>query len=322
MVSNIGLAKDATNFKVAILGQVYSVARALVSHEGYARPFWPPLATETLSFNDVQRDLVEIKNDADADCSLTFFPAGNVVGDADTSGAFDETWSQDYPSADPTGFTVTVTLISGEAPVGDAFDTPLTLDTQRSWTLTATTGENKVAVMDVSVTDGTLTVVKRVTMHSQRVDGSFMVMPNGEWCLIDIEDIVYPLPFEVYAQINVNADGSAVGRTSDEPEVVKEFWNAAYPLVPDGYNYECRLERVSGFPVVTTGFDPLNTWLPLTQDRVWKFRQYVDGHAGPSNELLVQRDYEFVLNIRRIGGPKSFTKICVTLHAKPSITLG
>ena len=144
-------------------------------------------ATGDIRWTTVQRDLVEIKETVDADCDLTFYPAGNAVGDADTSGAFNETWHVDYPSvSSPGSFTVKATLVSGTAPTGYALGSALTLDAQRSWKLLATTGEDLSCELDVEVTDGVTPVVKRVTMNSQRAAGPPTVTwTTYPWAIID-----------------------------------------------------------------------------------------------------------------------------------------
>ena len=128
-------------------------------------------ATSKITWTDVQRDLVEYKEGTDADCILTFNPAGTAVGDADTSGAFNDDWHVDTPAvADPSLFSVKATLVSGTAPTGSALGAALSLDVVRQWTLLATSGENLSCALDVEVDTipTSIPVVKRVTMNSER----------------------------------------------------------------------------------------------------------------------------------------------------------
>ena len=153
-------------------------------------------AASDIVWNSTQADLVEIKEAVDADCILTFNPAGWANGDADTSGSFTEDWHVDSPNLALPGlidrfsvlivdrlgnviqartstsgdFSVKVTLVSGTAPTGSALATTLSLDTVRQWTLLSTVGENLVCALDV-VVDTIPTsnpITKRITMTSQR----------------------------------------------------------------------------------------------------------------------------------------------------------
>ena len=124
-----------------------------------------------ISWNSTQADLVEIKEGEDADCVLTFNPDGFAVGEADTSGAFTQSWYVNAPVVpNPEEYTVQFDLISGTTPTG-TLGSPLTLDVSRAVTLLATTGEDLSCELDVTV-DNLVPVgsgvTKRVTMNSVR----------------------------------------------------------------------------------------------------------------------------------------------------------
>ena len=146
-------------------------------------------------------------------------------------------------------------------------------------------------------------------MHSKRTEGdSENVWTPGEWILIDIE----PYPTAIFARITVYQEGYAIGRTSDEPEIVNEAWNSLSPNCPDPENYECKLSSTSGF--MLAGGDVMDEWLPLSQTRSWTF----PAEPGPGNTgLTIKQNLIRNLRIRKVGGVEVKIPVQITLYAVP-----
>ncbi len=191
---------------VGVLGAVANIA--IAPDNGSGSPVAANRITRTVTFSSEVRTasdvvwtedpyaLVEMTENKDATCILTFNPDGFTVGDADTSGSFQEKWHVDSPyvgiallvdrflaflvdrfgefieprnpEATLQGFTVNATLVSGVAPTGSTLGADLTLEQVREWTLTAEDGEDFNCALDVTVSDGTTPITKRITMNSLR----------------------------------------------------------------------------------------------------------------------------------------------------------
>lgn len=266
-----------------------------------------------ITWGTTQRDLVEIKEAVDADCILTFNPAGFAVGDADTSGSFNEEWHTGSPIVgDPENFTVQVDLISGTVPsaatvnVNNGLDNvingtdnvvdvglgvPLTLDAVREWTLTATSSENLSCALDVTVDDlvpvGNA-ATRRITMNSQRTQAvsTNVWSSTPEWVLNDLWDSGVG-PAGCY--IDMQTDGTVVGSANNLIINYSEDWVSDAPTPADPENYEGRINLIEGTTTGVTGV--LDTWFTLP-NLSWAFESTTVGLTRWVVDVL----------IRRIGG--------------------
>jgi hypothetical protein len=262
-------------------------------------------AATKVIWSNTQWDLEEHTTNADADCDLNFFPNGTASGLADTSGDFNESWHEDAPVIpDPVNFTVNVALVSGTAPTGDALNTNLTLDVNRSWKLLATSGEDFSNVLDVTVSDGTASLTKRVTMHSTRAT----VIPANVWTTVTwfLEHIAV-IPADGLVQVILNPDGTGQG-SGDFP--ISEDWHSQAPAASDPQNFEAQLVPISGDapdPVSSS----VNIWLPITTQLLWEMR--VLGASPP----ITPKIGVWNLKVRRINEPEVTKVINLNTGSEP-----
>ena len=265
--------------------------------------------TGDIAWNTEQHDLVEIKESVDATCDLIFNPSGFAIGDADTSGSFNEAWHIESPNVlinaiidrfantivDRFGntivsrsdeFTVKVVLVSGTAPTGSALGVELSLDEVRQWTLTAVSGENLTNALDVTVSDGVTPVTKRITMNSQRTaPTTFNEWTETPWFLADID------AFNGYEEITFFTNGIANAQRFTAGTVQEaEEWHSEYPTPSDNSNYEVRYDHISGEVDLITG-SAVGVWLSLSFQRSWRMPTSGGQH----------REYVGDISVRRIG---------------------
>lgn len=250
--------------------------------------------TSKITWNVTQRDLVEITESVDADCILTFNPDGTAVGDADTSGSFNDDWHTDTPAVvDPALFSVKTTLVSGTAPTGSALGVALSLDVVREWTLLATSDENLSCALDVEVdTIPTSTpAVKRVTMNSQRTEESSPpVWTTDEWTLTDA---AFPqaLALTVDVTLAFLAGGTATGRIDNQSGGEVQETQDWLPSGDDPADYEAKMTNVSGvdalLPPHVSG-----TWFNLATGQTFVLEYFT---------LPVSRTIVYTASIRKIG---------------------
>jgi len=291
--------------------------------------------TDGGDWSTIQRDLVEHTQGVDADCKITFSPDGLCVGDADTSGAFNETWAiEPFTAGD---YDVTVSVVSGTAPTGDTFDTPLTLDEVRSWTLATDGVEALACALDVTISG----ITKRITMDSTRTEiVNELVDPENNWCDETLfKDVAWGGSKLAWLKLTVHPDGYFIGSSHDEAEILRDDWHSASPSVSDPENYEVRLYCGYGWYPRLDASDDADThyssgdntnkdetaWLPLTQIREWMWGNYEDfnppGYWKPAPPYF---DNDFVeykhfgtsyckawLEFRRVGGVKTRVRICL-----------
>jgi len=210
----------------------------------------------------VQRDTIA----ADALCVLTLKNDGtaSAVGDNIETGD----WHVDAPSpANPETFNVTTTLFSGDAPTGDPLGVSLDLGTTRAWTLTSALGDGiKTCVLDVAVDDGVDTVIRRVTMTSERVEG----LPNKVvWTDTDrsINALSPPLSTDdAVATLTMNLSGTGVGAVTPFGVGFSEDWHEDAPAAGNPDDNEVKLVVVSG-DSPTTG--TVGVFLNLGSTQTW-----------------------------------------------------
>jgi len=204
---------------------------------------------------------------ADALCVLTLENDGtaSAVGDNVETGD----WHNDAPApANPETFNVTTTLFSGDAPSGDPLGVSLDLGTTRAWTLTSALGDGvKSCVLDVAVDDGTATVIRRVTMTSERVEG----LPNKVvWTDTDRSISALSPPVETVdavATLSMGLSGLGAGVPEPFGTGFNEDWHEDSPAAGLPGDNEVKLVLVSG-EAPTTG-PSLGVFLNLGTDQVW-----------------------------------------------------
>ena len=262
-------------------------------------------AVADISWNTLQRDLVENKESVDADVALTFNPSGFATGSADTSGSFNDAWHIDSPAvADPENYTVQVNLVSGDAPTG-TLGSPLTLDEVREFTLTATTGETKNNALDVVVNnliDLGNSVTKRVTMSVSR--GTPLPDPDWDVTFWSCTDAGFPQPFSEPATVNLEflADGSATLKmeTTVLPETTFETGTWLSGFSGDLNDYECMINNLSGGGIISG-----------QSQGVWYRMAELFTLAFFTNTLSEQ--YTFNANVRKVGGLTKTKQIQVNM---------
>jgi len=255
------------------------------------------LTESSINWNSVGGALVEIKEDVDADCVLTFNPDGYATGHADTSGSFNNSWHIDSPNvSDPENYTVNVSLVSGTSPTGSALGSDLTLDEVRQWTLLATTGENLSCSLDVTVSDGVTSVTKRVTMNSQRTEDA-LSEPAWTTELWFGTDAGYPQPaiVDVTAIITFNVDGTGKFEmtSSSMPleEIASEDWFDTPPPSAGALNqYEVKVESTGS----NSGSLDFGTWYRMTETRAFS--------ANYTTLANQNRTYSITASVRKVGG--------------------
>lgn len=245
-----------------------------------------------IAWTDESRALSETTEAVVADTELTFYPGGYAVGDADVGG-FTEAWHVDYPGTvlNPENFTVQVDLISGDTPSG-TLGAPLTLDANRNFKLESLVGETKSSVLDVTVSDGVVSITKRVNMDTEYIAPPIAppVWTDAQWVL---SDQTFPQGLAQLAKmtIKVNADGTAEGimeNDSGTESQQAENWHTDAPGALDPENYEAKWTNSNG---VILG--DVDTWVNLGTNQEWQ----VEFATRPNT-----REYFFTLQIRAIGG--------------------
>jgi hypothetical protein len=246
-------------------------------------------------------NIEEIKEGIDADCKLTYYPDGTVVGDGDTSGTFNENWHRlATMPGDVSGWTVQVDLVSGTAPSGPALATPHALDVEREWVLTATTGEDLSCELDVTVSDGVDTSVKRVTKHSQRNDlDNEITLTTGTQVISVTGDGTFATGALVTRTNGVLAGVSDTGVVNDD---WTENWHTNAPAATDSNLYECKLVADMGSDLPTGG-NALDVFINCALEVAWFWTMPA---APPSGILQFEGDY----TIQLVGQPST----AVTKH--------
>ena len=270
-------------------------------------------ATSQIIWSTTQYDLVEIKESVDATCDLIFNPSGFATGDADTSGSFNEAWHQDSPnvlvrdiidrfanqivdrfgnivSSRAAEYTVNVTLVSGTAPTGSALGVDLSLDELRQWTLSATSGENLVNALDVTVSDGVTPITKRITMNSQRTEESATpVWTTDEWTL---SDVAFPqaLALIVDYTITFPVAADATGRVDNASGGGVQETDAWLPGGETAADYEVMLLNTSGADGLISHTS--GVWYSLVTQQ-----QFIIQYATVAG----LRTREYTASVRKIG---------------------
>ncbi|RLI53722.1 MAG: hypothetical protein DRO87_11205 [Candidatus Thorarchaeota archaeon] len=255
-----------------------------------------------ISWTTYPRVLEEIKESEDADCSLLFNPSLFATGDAD-SGSFTEAWA--WPGENPADYTVLVQVVAGVNPIGSPLNTKLSLDALREWVLRATTGEDLRSDMNVTVEDSSLnTVVKRVTMHSQRTS----LPPDPIWTTTNwvISDQLANVPGgEVSeAQVSMLADGTALGTSLYDANTQEmEDWHPDKASLPEGLiNYEAMMNTT--FDPDGVEGSPVGEWINMASGLVYWKRGFISG---------VLEFHTWTVSVRKVGGIQTDKQIALIM---------
>ena len=262
-----------------------------------------------INWSNSQNDLVEIKSGEDADCVLIFNPDGSAAGQADTSGSFTENWHVNAPTVvDPENFTVTATLVSGTAPTGSSLATILTLDEVRSWTLTATEGEDLSCELDVKVDDlvpAGNDVTKRVTMNSVR--STPIPEPDWDTTAWSCTDAGFPQSVGLLIDVHLTfaADGTAKLEAESNSMPLTEFetgtWLSGFS--GDLNDYECMIQNINGGGITTGQTE--GQWVRMAEVFTVEY-----------TTLTQARTYTFDANVRKVGGLATTKVITVDIIKK------
>lgn len=307
-------------------GSLSAVAQiSIAQDDGAGSPVYSTMVLKTVTFastvvsatdiiwSTLQRDLIEIKTTENADCVLTFNPAGFAVGAADSSGSFTENWHIESPSlADPENFTVYVTVISGTNPTGSALDTLLTLDQVREWTLaTAAAGDDFSCELDVTVDDlvpAGNDVTKRITMNSVR--NTVVAEPawtTTAWAATDAGfpqgaalDVFVYLTFDIDGTATLEMETTAMSLTEFETE---NWFDTPPPTAGELNDYEVMLDYQNGAGIQSPMV--FGTWYRMTETRVFTVLY--------TTRLNNAKTYRLYANVRKVGGTAIQKTITITV---------
>ncbi len=208
-------------------------------------------------------------------------------------------------------FMVQMDVVSGTVPQGPAAGVLHTTDVRRTWFIAATVdGEDFTSVIDVTITDGTDSVTKRISIHVQRTDESggagdispeftrfdsikdFFVQPDEQTPLQD-----------TLTEISFLSDGTVTARTSAGPYVnFPQNWNDNAPNVVDPENFEIIALQLQGDDIPDGSI--LNQWLNLSAARTWGY-EVLASEFGPNPIREIIEFGEFTFSIREVGRPET-----------------
>jgi hypothetical protein len=217
-----------------------------------------------------------------------------------------EIYAQEWNSS----FTVQVDQISGDAISGPALGVELTTDVRRTWFIEATTdGEDFNAVIDLTISDGTASVTKRITLHVQRTDEDAVSDISTDFTQFDSIRDLFIQPDEVTpledasTQIWFYNIGSVAAFTNHPGGMYVNFpqiWNTNSPAVTDPENFEIRATMLQGDDIPDG--DVLDMWLNLSTTRTWSYQVLASDFGGFLNREIIKFG-EFTFEIREVGRP-------------------
>jgi hypothetical protein len=217
-----------------------------------------------------------------------------------------EIYAQEWNSS----FTVQVDQISGDAISGPALGVELTTDVRRTWFIEATAdGEDFNAVIDLTISDGTASVTKRITLHVKRTDEStdpgsdistdFTQFDSIRDLFIQ-PDAVTPLQ-DTLTQISFLPDGTVTAQTSAGPYInFPQIWNTNSPAVTDPENFEIRATMLQGDDIPDDSV--LDQWVNLSSIQAWSYQVLVSDFGNFFNREIIKFG-EFTFEIREVGFP-------------------
>jgi hypothetical protein len=229
-----------------------------------------------------------------------------VTGNECNQEVIREIYAQEWNSS----FTVQVDQISGDAISGPDLGVELTTDVRRTWFIEATTdGEDFNAVIDLTISDGTASVTKRITLHVQRTDEDAVSDISTDFTQFDsIKDVFIqpddetPLQ-DTITQISFNPDGTVTALTSAGPYVnFPQIWNNDSPAVTDPENFEvrCRVGPLFGDDIPDG--EPLDVFLNLSSSRIWQYEVLVSDFGNFFAREIIETS-EFFADVQEVGRP-------------------
>lgn len=311
LVSNGSVAKEVfANYKVAFMGLVLPIARALCAQGGVAYQYWPPASDSSdpnILWTNQPFTATKYQTlvNQPAVASITFLADGDYVYTSDIN-----LTTPDNTFATWLGIAVTGTgqyLIKAELVSGSFGGSPLSVwidaFTPPSYTLTRAITGTGTGVLDISVAAGSVTptagteVVRRVTFNAIIVDEGTKVSWSNtpQW---DIEELKTLAPADCSLTFNPNGTTFGDGDTSG---LLMENWHEDATIVPDPENYTVDVSIVSG--TLDVGSSPTNAPIPLSLVREWTLTA-----ANAEDDLTT------VLDVIVSDGVASSTKR-VTMHS-------
>jgi hypothetical protein len=231
-----------------------------------------------------------------------------VTGNECNQEVIREIYAQEWNSS----FTVQVDQISGDAISGPDLGVELTTDVRRTWFIEATAdGEDFNAVIDLTISDGTASVTKRITLHVKRTDEStdpgsdistdFTQFDSIKDLFVQ-PDAVTPLE-DTLTEMTFYSNGEVIAYTNHPGGPYVNFpqvWNVNSPTVADPENYEIRCTMLQGDDIPDG--DVLDMWLNLSSTRTWQYRVLATDFGGFLNREIIEFG-EFTFEIREVGFP-------------------
>ncbi len=270
--------------------------------------FKAELTGVNLSWTEVPWLLEDIVINENANCTVLIGPGvgnayatGNEHGIERTREIYAQVWNDE--------FTVQVDVVSGALTGGDATGVVLSTDIIRKWSLETVAESDLDAVVDMTISDGTSSVTKRITMHSQETSEGSPSDISTDFLrfdrLIDTAVIQPGEPLiEASASIFIFTNGTVGAQVLNTPpggtQTFPQDWNVDAPTVPDPENYEALLHVVSGD--TPTGDADVDIWINVSQGPRWDLNILISEISGKA-EIFKEGRYE--MSIQEVGRPET-----------------
>ena len=279
--------------------------------------FKAELTGVNLTWTEVPWFLEDVVINENASCIILIGPGdGNAYATGNEHGV--ERIREIYAQIWNSEFTVQVDIVSGALTGGDATGVELSTDVIRTWNLETTGDSDLDAVVDMTISDGTSSVTKRITMHSQETSETADSDLSTDWLRFDrLYDFFVgnegdPI-LEPAATITAWPDGTVTAITAlntpqgSGTQHFPQNWNLSAPTVPDPENFEVMLHVVSG-DAPTSG-PLLDVWHNLAVANAWQVKVTAAVAAGRPETSVAGR-YE--MSIQEVGRPE--TKLTKTFE--------
>jgi hypothetical protein len=228
-----------------------------------------------------------------------------------------EVLTENYAVNWNTGFKVQVTVVSGS--VIGVTGTLLDLTSNRNWALQMMAGGGAaVAVIDLTVTEGSNSVTKRISLSVNSSDESASSSLSDDFTqynyLHDDKETYNGNEADAGFYLWVNPDGRLncenVSLPGQSEPTFPQDWNVLAPTPPDPENFECMVTPLTGdLPSGT-----LDTWLNCSSQRTWSFISFAD--STPLTGRVVERKAgAILLSIREVGRPDTVKLKTINLLA-------
>ena len=210
-------------------------------------------------------------------------------------------------------WTVQFDKVSGDDPTSGVLGSPLSLrNSQEVKWLTNTVPFTPAAVVNVTISDGSESVTKQVTVRAEyQTDiGSDIVLDPTEVEVTDEQDAEASLTLFV----NSNGNIDIVRSDGSQPLGFPQSWHSDFPNPTDSQSYEVFLEeaeetngRETSPPTVQS--DATGVWRNLSTNRDWTLFQQ-DGPFG----VALTKWAKWTITIRRIGVASSAVSKTINLQ--------